>query len=107
MAQTHSLLVALMAEQAGVHGGQPGGLGAALTAEEKDKLLKHARDFKPNNLRETCNVAPDQDDAHNKMCQQIERLVKRLIASKYFLKDLEKNALDWVDDQFSGRASAQ
>jgi hypothetical protein len=41
------------------------------------------------------------------MCKQIVKLMNRLIASKYFLKELEQLALDWLEDQFTGRAADQ
>jgi hypothetical protein len=33
--------------------------------------------------------------------------MNRLIASKYFLKELEQFTLDWLEDQFTGRTSDQ
>jgi len=41
------------------------------------------------------------------MSKFIVKLMDRLIASTYYLRELEKLALDWLADQFTGRASDQ
>ena len=38
------------------------------------------------------------------MVKQVGKIVQRLIASKYYLKELEPVAMDWLEDQFSGHS---
>jgi hypothetical protein len=97
----------LQAQQAGVYAGQPGVLGAAMPAQERTDLLTFARHNKSKDFRDSFSVGPDHVNAHAIMCKQIVKLTKRLIASKYFLKELEKLALDWLEDQFTARAADQ
>ena len=102
-----AVLVALQAHQAGTHAGLPGGLGAAMGAPERAELLTFARYNKPKDLQDSCSVGPDQPNAHDLMSKFIVKLMNRLIASMYYLKELKKLALDWLADQFTGRASDQ
>jgi hypothetical protein len=92
-------------QAAGVHAGQPGGLGAAMLAQERTDLLNFAHKHKSKDFRDSCSMAPDQVNAHDIMCNQIVKFMNRIIASKYFLKELEQ--LDWIKDQFTGRAADQ
>jgi hypothetical protein len=39
------------------------------------------------------------------MAQHIAKLAGRLVAAKYYLKELEQVAMDWIQDQFSGCAA--
>jgi hypothetical protein len=103
---THPILTGLLAQQQGTHQGAPGGLGNPLDANERAILLKHASQFKPVTFLECCSVAPDHIDAHENMAKHIGKLASRLIVSKYYLKELEQVAMDWIQDQFSGRAAS-
>ena len=78
-----------------------------MPAQERTDLLNFAHKHKPKDFRDSCSVAPHQVNAHDIMCKQIVKLMNRLIDSKYFLKELEQLALDWLEDQFTGRAADQ
>jgi hypothetical protein len=107
MAGPNAVLVALQANQAGTHAGQPGGLGNAMDGAARAELLLFARHNKPKEFRDPCSVGPDQPNAHDLMTKFIMKLMNRLIASMYYLKELENLALDWLADQFTGRAADQ
>jgi hypothetical protein len=83
------------------------GLGAAMPAQERTDLLNFTHKHKSKDFSDSSSVAPDQVNAHDIMCKQIVKITNRLIASKYFLKELEQLALDWLEDQFTGRAADQ
>jgi hypothetical protein len=106
--QTQLLALApLLAEQQGVHPGQPGGLGHALDVPIRAEMLRFPEKNRPRDLRDPCDIAPDHPDAHDVMAVFITRLMDRIIASKYFFKEYEHAALDWLQDQFKGRAAVQ
>jgi hypothetical protein len=108
MAQLHLLALApLLAEQQGVHQGQPGGLGHALDAPARAEMLRFPEKNRPKDFRDPCEIAPDHPDAHYVMAVFIIRLMNRIIASKYFFKEYEHAALDWLEDQFKLRAAVQ
>ena len=67
MAGSHALLTGLQSQQAGAHAGQPGGLGAAMPAQERTDLLNFAHKHKPKDFLDSCSVAPDQVNAHDIM----------------------------------------
>ena len=50
-------------------------------------------------------MAPDDPDAHEAIYKHITVLMEKLIAAKWFLKDLEAVALEWLAGQFTGRAA--
>jgi len=50
-------------------------------------------------------LAPDDPDAHEAIYKHITVLMEKLIAAKWFLKDLEAVALEWLAGQFTGRAA--
>jgi hypothetical protein len=108
MAQLQLLALApLLAEQQGVHQGQPGGLGHALDAPARAEMLRFPEKNRPKDFRDPCEIAPDHPDAHYVMAVFIIRLMNRIIASKYFFKEYEHAALDWLEDQFKLRAAVQ
>ena len=41
------------------------------------------------------------------MAVHVQRLMNRIITSKYFFKEYEQLALDWLEDQFKLRAAVQ
>ena len=99
------LLHRLMAAQQGVHQGAPGGLGNALTPEELEALLhRHATRFRCESVRNPFSLAPDEPDVHEAVHKYITILMDKIIASKWFLNDLEVVALEWLAGQFTGRA---
>ena len=98
-------LQALMAHQQGAHTGLPGGLGDAMTDAQRAVLLTHASRFKCENVRVACTVAPDEPDAHETIHKHIQVLMHKLIASKWYLKELEDVAMEWLAMQFQGRAA--
>jgi hypothetical protein len=98
-------LQALMAHQQGAHTGLPGGLGDAMTDAQRAVLLTHASRFKCENVRVACTVAPDEPDAHETIHKHIQVLMHKLIASKWYLKELEDVAMEWLVMQFQGRAA--
>ena len=103
----HPVIQLLLAEQQAVHTGLPGGLGQAQTPEERAEALKFPEKNKPKDFKDPCAVAPDHSDAHDLMAVHINRLISRLIASKYFYKEYEQLALDWLEDQLKMRAAVQ
>lgn len=107
MAGNVASLVALQAEQAGVQTGQPGGLGAAITDADRQALMQWALRSKPTSFRQAFASGPEEENAHNDMGIHIDKIIRRLIACKYFLKEMEKTALDWIEEQFVGRAADQ
>ena len=100
-------LAPLLAEQQGVHQGQPGGLGQAQDAQAHAEALRFSEKNRPKDVRDPCDIAPDYPDAHDLMAVFINRLMNRLIASKYFFREYEHLALDWLEDQFKLRAAVQ
>jgi hypothetical protein len=98
-------LQALLANQQGAHTGLPGGLGDAMTEAQRAVLLTHASRFKCENVRVACTVAPDEPDAHETIHKHIQALMHKLITSKWYLKELEDVALEWLAMQFQGRAA--
>ena len=100
-----ALLQRLMPAQQGVHHGSPGGLGNALTPEELEALHRHATQFRCESVRNPFSLAPDEPDAHEAVHKHITILMDKIIAAKWFLKDLEAVALEWLAGQFTGRAS--
>ena len=106
MAQMQLLLLApLLAEQQGVQQGVPGGLGQAMDPVARAAALLVAQRSRPKNLNRPVVIAPDAPDTHDEMAVHITRIMHRLIASNYFLKECEALALDWLEDQFQDRAS--
>jgi len=105
--QQLAALAPLLAEQQAVHVGQPGGLGQAQSREERAVALRFPEKNRPKDFRDPCDVAPDHPDAHDLMNTHIHRLMTRLIASQYYYKEYEQLALDWLEDQFKGRAAVQ
>jgi hypothetical protein len=99
------VLEPLIANQRAVHGGQPGGLGQAMTAAEREAALLFCQRNKPEKMRHPCTLAPDQAGAHDAVVLYIIRLMTRLIASKWYYKEYEDLAMDWVEDQFAERAA--
>jgi hypothetical protein len=51
------------------------------------------------------HFAPDQAGAHDAVVLYIIRLMTRLITSKWYYKEYEDLAMDWVEDQFAERAA--
>jgi hypothetical protein len=101
------LLQCLMVAQPGVHRGAPGGLDRDLTPElsELDVLHRHATRFRCESVRSPFALAPDEPDAHEAVHRHITILMDKLIAAKWFLKDLKAVALEWLAGQFTGRAA--
>ena len=99
-------LAALLAHQQQVHQGAPGGLGQAQDRAEREQA-RFAEKNRPKDLKEILEIAADHADAHDMMAVHINRIMSRLIASKYFYVEYENLALDWVKDQFKGRAAVQ
>ena len=83
-----ALLQRLMPAQQGVHHGSPGGLGNALTPEELEALHHHATRFRCESVRNPFSLAPDEPDAHEAVHKHITILMDKIIAAKWFLKDL-------------------
>jgi len=106
MAANHiATLQQLLAAQQGAHQGLPGGLGNPLTDAELEVLLKYAARFRCENVRVPFTAAPDEPDAHDAIHRQITVLLHKIIATKWFLKELEAVALEWLATQFQGRAA--
>ncbi len=107
MAAPHHIaaLQVLLSEQQGAHTGLPGGLGNALTDAEREALLLHAARFRCENVRVPCTVSPDEPDAHETIHKHITVLMHKLVASKWYLKELEAVALESLATQFQGRAA--
>jgi len=98
------LLQRLLAAQQLVHRGVPGGLDRDVTPEELEVLHRHAARFRCDRVRSPFSLAPDEPDAHEAIHKHITILMDKLIAAKWFLKDLEAVALEGVASQFTGRA---
>lgn len=90
-------LTALMAEQQGVQQGAPGGLVQGIDRVEREQGLRFAEKNRPKNVQPPAVVAPDFPDAHDLMAVHINRLMSRIIASKYFFKEYEAPAIDWLE----------
>jgi hypothetical protein len=99
------VLEPLIANQRAVHQGQPGGLGQAMTVAEREAALLFCQRNKPEKMRHPCTLAPDQAGAHDAVVLYIIRPMTRLIASKWYYKEYEDLAMDWVEDQFAERAA--
>jgi hypothetical protein len=76
-----------------------------MTEGDLDLLLLHAARFKCESVREPLTVEPDEPDAHDAVHKYITVLMDKIIAAKWFLKDLEAVALEWLAMQFKGRAA--
>ena len=100
-------LAVLLAEQQRVQHGGPGGLDRPMTLDERTAGQRFTEKNRPNKLSMSAVVAPDAPDAHDVMAVYINRLMNRMIASKYFFKEYEALALDWLKDQFHDRAAVQ
>jgi hypothetical protein len=98
MTTTNPLLIRLQAEQAATHAGNPNGLGQTLTAQERADLVTFANRNKPKDFSESCSVATDHANTDDIMVKQVVKLMGRLITSKYYLKELEHLAMDWLED---------
>jgi hypothetical protein len=61
--------------------------------------------FRCDSVRSPFSLAPDEPDAHEAIHKHITILMEKLIAAKWFLKDLEAVALEWLASQFTGRAA--
>ena len=99
------LLARLVVAQQQVHRGAPAGRDQDLSPEELELLLRHAARFRCDNVRSPFALAPDDPDAHEAIYKHITVLMEKLIAAKWFLKDLEAVALEWLAGQFTGRAA--
>jgi len=106
MAQ-HPALAPLLAKQQASHDGPPGGLGQGQTPEQRAILLRYPERNRPKDVKDTCKIAPDESDAHDTMAVFIRKVMNRLIASGYYYREYEEQALDWLEDQFQGRAATQ
>ena len=103
MADRHiAALQCLLSVQQGANTGAPGGLGNPLTAEELEVLIRHTARFRCESVREPLSKAPDEPDAHEAVHKHITVLMDKIIATKWFLKDLEAVALEWLAMQFKG-----
>ena len=100
-------LAPLLASQQETHAGQPGGLGQARTPEQRALELQLPEKNRPKDIQGGCGIAPDHPDAHDAMAVFINRIMNHIIASKYFYKEYENQALDWLEDQFKDRGSVQ
>ena len=100
-------LAPLLASQQATHAGQPGGLGQAQTPEQRALELRFPEKNRPKDIQGGCGIAPDHIDAHDVMAVYINRIMTRIIASKYFYMEYENQALDWFEDQFKDRAAIQ
>jgi hypothetical protein len=76
-----------------------------LTPEELDALHRHATRFRCESVRSPFSLAPDEPDAHKAVHKHITILMEKLIEAKWFLKDLEAVALEWLASQFTVRAA--
>ena len=99
------LLARLMTAQQAVHRGEPGVRDQDLQLEDLDALLRHAARFRCDHVRSPFPFARDDPDAHEAIHKHITVLMDKLIAAKWFLKDLEAVALEWLAGQFTGRAA--
>jgi hypothetical protein len=99
------VLEQLIANQRAIHQGQPGGLGQAMTAAEREEALLFCQRNKPEKMSHPCTLAPDQAGAHDDVVLYIIRLMTCLIASKWHYKEYEDLTMDWVEDQFAKRAA--
>ena len=70
------------------------------TPQERAEALKIPEKNKPKDVRDPCEVVHDHPDAHVLMAVHTNRLMSRLIASKYFYNEYELLTLDWLEDQF-------
>ena len=68
-----------------------------MPAQERTDLLNFTHKDKTRNYIDSCSVAPDHVNTHDFMCKHIVKLTNRLIASKYFLKELEQTTLVWLE----------
>ena len=100
-------LAPLLARQQESHVGVPGGLAQAQTPEQRAAELRFPEKNRPKDLKVACTIAPDHRDAHDIMAVFIRRLMNRIIASKYYFREYEEQALDWLEDQFQERAAVQ
>ena len=73
------VLEPLIANQWSVHQGQPGGLGQAMTAAEREAAFLFCQRNKPEKMCHPCILAPDQVGAHNAVVLYIIRLMQHLI----------------------------
>ena len=78
-----------------------------MTAEELDALYRHATRFRCESVQNPLSLAPDEPDAHEAVHKHITILMDKIITAKWFLKDLEAVALEWLAGQFTGRAADQ
>ena len=99
------VLEPLIANQRAVHQGQPGGLGQAMTASEREASLLFCQRNKPEKMSHPCTLAPDQAGAHDAVVLYIIQHMTRLITSKWYYKEYEDLVMDWVEDQFTERAA--
>ncbi len=53
------------------------------------------------------SLAPDEPDAHEVVHKHVTILMDKIIVAKWFLKDLEAVALEWLAGQFTGCAADQ
>jgi len=78
-------LAPLLACQQETHAGQPGGLGQE-TPEQRPLELRIPEKNRPRDLQEACKIAPDHLNAHDTMAVFINRVMNRIIASKYYYR---------------------
>ncbi len=70
-------------------------------------MLHFAEKNHPFNLRRTFALGPDAPDAHDELNNVIEHIVGRIVSSRWYHKDTELQAMDWLEDQFTGHAADQ
>ena len=105
MAALNPHLQLLLAAQQGAHVGQ-GGRPQAMPDDERAALLDHAKHNKPQNL-EAFTAAPEDEDAADSLASFVTKLLRRLIASHYYLIKRETDAMIWLGSQFKGNAGQQ
>ena len=93
----------LLAAQQGAHVGQ-GGRPQPMPEQERAALLDHAKHNKPEKMPEPFTAAPEDDDAADSLAAFVIKLLRRLLASHYYLIEREADAMIWLGSQFKGTA---
>lgn len=104
MAGLHPTLRLLLVKQQSVRVGAPGGLHAQLDPAALEALQVEARYARPV-MAKTFSKGPDERRACEEVVPFVEFLVQVLVASRYYLVELEEKALLFCHNQLSGRAS--
>ena len=98
MAGLHPTLRLLLVKQQSVRVGAPGGLHAQLEPAALEALQVEARYARPV-MAKTFSKGPDERRACEEVVPFVEFLVQVLVASRYYLVELEEKALLFCHNQ--------